>query len=64
MARSSYLEVWGPARGYFPEPAKNIIICAPNHQAAAKALRRFDFQYRDGFRYVGGFIGSDEARKA
>ena len=54
----TYLEIWGPARGYFPEPAKSTIICAPNHQAAAReALRLFDFQYRDGFRYVGGFIG-------
>jgi predicted DNA-binding transcriptional regulator AlpA len=32
--------------------------------AAKAALCRFDFQYRDGFRYVGGFIGLDEARKA
>jgi hypothetical protein len=56
---------WGSISICFSEPAKSIIICAPNHQATAKAaLRRFDFQYRDGFWYVSGFIESDEARKA
>ena len=29
---------------------------------ARRTLERFDFQYSDGHRYVGGFIGSDTAR--
>jgi hypothetical protein len=57
------LEANGPARGYFPEPSKSILICRPADQDAARMnLSDFDFQYRDGHRYVGGFIGTNEAR--
>jgi hypothetical protein len=53
----------GPERGYFPEPEKSILICAPNDRLAATArLDDFDFKYADGYRYVGGFLGSDAAR--
>jgi len=54
-----------PAREYFPEPAKSILICSPADMAAAKAaLSRFDFRYQDGACYVGGFIGMEDATEA
>lgn len=56
MAR---LQEWGPARGYFPEPEKSVFIVRPEDEADAKALLQdFNFRYKDGSRYVGGFIGS------
>ena len=56
MAR---LQEWGPARGYFPEPEKSIFIVRPEDEEDAKALLQdFNFRYKDGSRYVGGFIGS------
>ena len=61
----SLLERLGPARGYYPEPAKSIIICPPADMAAAKAvLSRFDFRYQEGARYVGGFIGTEDSKEA
>jgi hypothetical protein len=61
----SLLERLGPARGYFPEPAKSILICPPADMAAAKAaLSRFDFRYQEGARYVGGFIGTKDSKEA
>jgi hypothetical protein len=57
------LEVNGPARGYFPEPSKSILVCRPEHQGAARMqLADFEFKYLDGHRYVGGFIGTEESR--
>jgi hypothetical protein len=59
------LEQWGPARGYFPEPAKSIVISPPADQAHARhAFAGMDFRYVDGSRYVGGFIGTVESREA
>ena len=59
------LERLGPARGYFLEPAKSILISSPAEMAAAKAaLSRFNFRYQEGARYVGGFIGTEDAKKA
>ena len=59
------LNILGPKRGYFPEPSKSIVICRPEDQAKAKAvLGEFDFRYVDGHRYLGGFVGTDEARDA
>jgi hypothetical protein len=53
------LQQWGPARGYFPEPAKSIIICNAFHQPQCKAiLSSFSFTYSEGHRYLGGHIGS------
>ena len=59
----SLLEQLGPARGYYPEPSKSILICRPEDQTRAKhSLTDFAFQYVHGHRYVGGFIGTKEAR--
>jgi hypothetical protein len=58
------LEQLGPERGYFPEPAKSIVIVRPDEQAAARQhLQEYHFQYHDGYRYVGGYIGTKESRE-
>jgi hypothetical protein len=52
----------GPERGYLPEPAKSILICAPADRPAAESrLEAFGFNYTEGYRYVGGFLGTAEA---
>ena len=57
------LEDQGPARGYYPEPAKSVFVpCRPTETHLCQAdLAEFNFQYREGARYVGGFIGTDAA---
>ena len=54
----------GPLRGYYPEPTKSVLICNPGTErdAAKEVFAEFDFQYSDGDRYLGGFIGTAEAR--
>jgi len=53
----------GPVRGYFPKPSKSILICNPAVRATVQAeLGEFSFQYEDGYRHVGGFIGTQEAK--
>jgi hypothetical protein len=57
------LQVQGPRRGYFPEPAKSIVVCRPEHEAALRdKLSEFNFRYEKGHRYIGGFIGSTESK--
>jgi len=49
----------GPARGYYPEPAKSIFLCNPTDDATAReVLAEFAFRHLDGHRYIGGFIGT------
>jgi hypothetical protein len=58
------LEELGPIRGYFPEPSKSILISKPAEQAPARRhMAGFAFKYVDGHRYMGGFIGTTEARE-
>jgi hypothetical protein len=58
-----HLDQAGPARGYFPAPEKSILIARPEDQAtAASHLKRFEFDYRDGARYLGSFLGADSTR--
>ena len=53
----------GPERGYFPEPAKSILICRPTDEANIQStLSAFSFQYRQGSRYVGGYLGDRSSR--
>jgi len=53
----------GPARGYYPEPSKSILICNPTVRETVQGeLEAFHFQYEDGYRHVGGFIGTPEAK--
>ena len=54
------LQLWGPARGYFPEPTKSILVVKP--QSVERATARFahlGFQIQTGARYLGGFVGDD-----
>ena len=53
----------GPARGYFPEPSKSILIVKPQSVEAAKAkFQHLGFQVVTGARYLGGFIGTEESK--
>jgi hypothetical protein len=53
----------GPQRGYYPEPAKSVVICPPDLPAPSRQpLEQFPFQFADGHRHLGGFIGNTEAR--
>ena len=57
------LLVQGPARGYFPEPSKSVVVCPDaTRPQVHENLARFAFRYADGHEYIGGFIGSNEAR--
>ncbi len=59
------LQRLGPERAYFPEPTKSIFVCSPDDREAAEArLVQFQFEFHDGYRYVGGFLGSDTAQSA
>ena len=55
----------GPARGYYPEPSKSIFI--PQHpdqlQECKSLLSNFNFNFKPGHRYLGGFIGSKDERE-
>jgi hypothetical protein len=59
------LEVEGPARGgYFPEPAKSILNSDRALLAAAQEeLSEFHFKRYAGYHYIGGFVGTEEARR-
>ena len=57
------LEELGPCNGYYPEPAKSILIVHPRHEEEAK--RRFEhkkFTIVNGHCYLGGYIG-DRAKE-
>ena len=58
------LEERGPARGYFPEPTKSIFVPTvwEARQQCQDALSTFQFQFQEGARYVGGYIGSTESQ--
>jgi hypothetical protein len=52
------LQRYGPAKGYFPEPEKSILICDPDvKENCESVLDEFKFQFASGSRYLGGFIG-------
>ena len=53
----------GPAREYFPEPKKSILVVKPQLVEAAKL--RFEplgFEISTGARYLGGFLGDATAQ--
>ena len=53
----------GPDRGYFPEPAKSVVISRPDARPVLEAaLNEFNFSFRDGARYLGGHIGDAASR--
>jgi hypothetical protein len=58
------LQQLGPARGYFPEPEKSIVVCpSASLEAARQDLAAFDFRFSTGHRYLGGFLGDATLRQ-
>ena len=54
----------GPMFGYFPEPAKSVIVVDGAHISAAKHIfESTGVQVSTGHRYLGSFIGSEEDRQ-
>eukprot|EP00978_Attheya_sp_CCMP212_P005533 scaffold12431_cov57-Attheya_sp.AAC.8 len=52
------LQELGPARGYFPELSKSILVVREANLAAAQvAFKDLGFKITTGSRYLGGFIG-------
>jgi hypothetical protein len=56
------LQEIGPNYGYFPEPSKSIIVVASHNLEKAKhEFKDLGFKVVTGTRYLGGFIGENEA---
>ena len=57
------LQQVGPTRGYYPAPTKSIVIPSQSEytEKTKEVLSEFNFQYMEGSRYLGGFIGSEAA---
>ena len=61
MAHFRYLQLRGPARGYFTEPTKSILVVAERNVPRSKEyFRGMGLQVVTGSRYLGGFIGERE----
>ena len=59
------LNLWGPQRGYYPEPEKSVLIRRPSDPPdALEPVQEFNFQLVDGHRYVGGFVGTEATEEA
>jgi hypothetical protein len=55
----------GPARGYYPEPSKSILVVKEDWSDEDKeAIAEFKFDVKRGSRYLGSFIGSEETLEA
>ena len=51
-----------PARGYYPDPTKRILVVDPGNVARAEEhFRRLGIKVVTGHRYLGGYIGDKEA---
>ena len=58
------LQARGPARGYYPELTKSILVVAPENVARAEEhFRGLGIRVVTGHRYLGGFIGDAEAEQ-
>ena len=56
------LQAGGPARGYYPEPTKIILVVAPVNLARAKEhFSGLGIRVVTGNRYLGGYIGDKES---
>ena len=59
----NFLMMEGPARGYFPEPTKSILVVQPeNVDRAKEALSHLGFSIVTGARYLGGHVGTTAKR--
>ena len=59
------LQEWGPARGYYPEPTKSILVVAPGNVARAEEhFRGLGIRVVTGHRYLGGYILDREAEES
>ena len=62
MAYFRDLQLRGPARGYYPEPTKSILVVAETNVSRAKEyFRGMGIQVVTGSRYLGGFVREREA---
>jgi hypothetical protein len=51
----------GPAFGYYPEPSKSILVVTEESKAAAtEYFADLGFKIVTGYRYLGGYLGSDQ----
>ena len=58
------LQARGPARGYYPEPTKSILVVAPGNAARDEEhFRGLGIRGVTGHRYLGGFIGDAAAER-
>ena len=58
MAHFRDLQLKGPARGYFPEPTKSILVVSEKNVSRAKEyFCGMGIQVVMGSRYLGGYIG-------
>ena len=56
------LQAWGPARGYYPEPTKIILLVAPGNLSRAEDhFWGMGIKVVTGHRYLGGYIRDKEA---
>ena len=61
MSHFRDLQLKGPARGYFPEPTKSILVVSEQNVPRSKEyFRRMGVQVVTGSRYLGGYVGERE----
>ena len=61
MAHFRDLQLKGPARGYFTDPTKSILVVSEQNVPRDKDyFRGMGVQVVTGSRYLGGFIGERE----
>ena len=61
MSHFRDLHLKGPARGYFTEPTKSILVVAEqNVPRATEYFRGMGIKIVTGSRYLGGFVGERE----
>ena len=55
----------GPAYGYFPEESKSVLILKDKDREKAENFKKennHDFVIKNGYRYLGSFIGGKEVK--
>ena len=58
------LQVWGPARGYYPELTKSILVITPGNVAPVEEhFCGLGIRVVTGHLYLGGFLGDVSAEK-